>query len=153
MLHHVVERLRDCGSIRRVVLLSPSPVGSYDWVPDEGRGLNEELARVRLAAGAGPLLVIHADLPLLAVHDIEILPQAATRHDQALAPDRHLTGTNAVAIADGALIDWCFGADSLNRHRDALRPGHAVVQRLGLLVDCDTTSDLMIDPSGIGLTL
>ncbi len=148
MLDHVVGRLRDCAPVGQVLLLSPAPVGSYDRIRDEGRGLNEELACAQCATGTGKLLVIHADLPLLAAGDLDALLEAATRAGQALSPDRHLTGTNAVAIADGATLRWCFGADSFRRHRDVLRPGHAVVRRPGLLLDCDTGSDLTIAEDG-----
>lgn len=148
MLGRVLSRLHDCASIGRVLLLSPSPIGSHDWVRDRGRGLNEELVQARSVSGTGPTLVVHPDLPLLATEDVDVLLAAATRHGQAIAPDRHRTGTNAVALADGAPIVWRFGAGSLARHRDVLRKSHVVVERPGLMLDCDRPEDLTMAERG-----
>ncbi len=148
MLEHVVDRLHACKSIGQVLLLSPSPIGSHQWTQDWGQGLNRELARAQFATGSDPLLVIHADLPLLTADDVSALLEAALREGQAIAPDRHLVGTNAMAIADGAIVNWSFGASSFTQHRAVLRTGHAVVERPGLLLDCDTRADLLIAETG-----
>ena len=92
--------------------------------------------------------MIHADLPLLTVADLDVLLSAAAARGQAIAPDRHRTGTNAVAIADGAPIAWQFGVDSFARHRAILAPQHAVAERPGLLADCDTFADLLHAEAG-----
>ena len=148
MLAHVVGRLNEFRSIGRVVVVSPVPVDAADWLRDEGRGLNEELVHARFAAGPGPILVIHADLPLLTDADLGVLLTAAAACGHAIAPDRHRTGTNAIAVADGAPVAWQFGADSFARHRAILAPDHAVVERPGLLVDCDTHADLLHAEAG-----
>ncbi len=147
MLAQVVGRLHDCPEVGRVIVLSPLPVGD-DWVRDGGRGLNEELAQACSARVSGPLMVIHADLPLLTVADVDTLLTAAVASGRAIAPDRHLAGTNAVAVADGSALAWCFGAASFARHRRALASGHAVVERTGLMLDCDTYDDLLLAEAG-----
>ncbi len=143
MLDHVLDRLSACAQIARVLILSPAPVGSTPRVQDLGRGLNEELTHARYALGAGPLLVIHADLPLLQTDEIDGLLDAARICGRAIAPDRHRRGSNAVALADAAPVSWHFGPGSFARHRAAFPPGHAVIERRGLLLDCDTQADLM----------
>ena len=126
------------------MILSPSPVGTGHWVPDHGRGLNEELSEARSGPATGPLVVLLADLPLLTIDDVDALLASADRCGRSIAPDRHLTGTNAIALADGDPIAWHFGAASFARHRVVLGPGHGVVERPGLLLDCDTPADLIL---------
>lgn len=142
MLDHVVKCLRESDFIDRVLLLSPHRVGAISVVHDEGRGLNEELCHARNRIGLGPLLVLPADLPLLQTEDINALLQAAVLHGQAIAPDRDVTGTNAIAIADGTPMQWRFGANSFAEHRTTLPANHAVVERPGLQLDCDTPDGL-----------
>ena len=111
---------------------------SGGWIADTGRGLNAEL---QAAAVARPLLVIHADLPLLSVADVEALLAAAEGSGCAIAPDRHGSGTNALALADARGFAFGFGAGSFARHR-AQAADAAVVERLGLGLDLDTPDDL-----------
>lgn len=143
MLAHVLDRLHVCPRIDLIRVLSPDvSLPGLVTVHDEGRGLNVEIEHARAAIGPVPVVVIHADLPLLSTGDIEALLSAAEANGQAIAPDRHLLGTNAVALADDAAVAWRFGPGSLHRHRAGLRAGHAVVHRQGLAADCDTPGDL-----------
>jgi len=142
MLDHVLGRLRACLRINVVRVLSPDALPGVLTVRDEGRGLNNEIACARFAIGPVPFVVIHADLPFLETGDVEALLTAAEASGQAIAPDRHFRGTNAVALADGVLIEWRFGPASFDLHRARLRPGHAVVHRRGLAADCDTPDDV-----------
>lgn len=142
MLDHVLGRLRACSRIGEIRVLSPDVLLGITTIHDEGRGLNVEIEHAQFAVGPVPLVVVHADLPLLETSDIETLLSVAEASGQAIAPDRHLLGTNAVALADGTPIAWQFGADSFNRHRGRLLAGHAVVHRRGLAADCDTPDDL-----------
>lgn len=142
MLDHVLGRLRGCARIGEIVLLSPDPPPGVPAIRDGGRGLNAEIGRARTAIGGVPLLVIHADLPLLRTDEADAMLSAAEAGGAAIAPDRHLTGTNAVAIVDGAPFAWRFGPGSFDLHRAGLPAGHAVVRRPGLAADCDTPNDL-----------
>lgn len=144
MLERVVAALADVARIRRVELLcGERPTGwSGAWRRDEGRGLNAEL-NARLAADrSGPVLILHADLPLVAAADIEALLDAAERHGLAIAPDRRDSGTNALALADARSFTCCFGADSFRLHEAGAGPRRAIVRRPGLSLDCDTPDDL-----------
>lgn len=134
---HVLDTLAHVPAISHVVVLAPRPFGDAEWRKDEGRGLNAELSAAR-AAIAGPLLVIHGDLPLLAVQDVDALLAAAPATGIAIAPDRHGGGTNAVALVDARPFEFAFGPSS----RDLHAPGAAEMVRPGLSHDLDTPDDL-----------
>ena len=127
-----------CPSIGRISVLSEAHLGraNLDWLPDRGLGLNAELQALQIA---GPRLIIHADLPLVAPDDVEAL-LAAAGGGGAIAPDRHGTGVNALALAAGVSIDFQFGPGSFSRHRE--QAALTVVARPGLALDIDTLDDL-----------
>jgi len=143
MAHHVIDVLARCPSIDRIVVLSNRPMDhpANVWAKDEGRGLNPEIAAFRAAFGTAPLLVIHADLPLLEGADVESLIHAASGHGIALATDRAGEGTNALAIDDGRPFDFRFGVGSRALHC-AADPEMPVLERTGLSADLDTPRDL-----------
>ena len=90
-------------------------------------------------------LVLLADLPLLAVDDIEAMLDMAGPERLVLAPDRHGQGTNALItdLADG--FEPAFGEGSLADHRQqALRRGWSVGEynSPGTALDLDTPDDL-----------
>ena len=141
MARQVVATLKETEEVGRVLLLSPGPLEALDaeWMPDEGRGLNAELTRVRAGLG-GAMLVVHADLPLLARDDVEALLAAAAAAGVAVAPDRHGEGTNAIALADARPFRFAFGPGSFRGH--SAEAGAAVVRRPGLALDIDSPDDL-----------
>lgn len=145
--HHLFERtvatLAAVPAIGPIHLLSADrPDGwAAGWFRDAGRGLNPELEAARAALGAEPLVVIHADLPLVAPADIAALLARAEVQGMAIAPDRHGEGTNAVALARAPGFRFAFGPGSYARHRAQAGAG-ARVDRAGLALDCDTPDDL-----------
>jgi len=143
MARHVVDCLRASPAVGTIRLLSPEqpPMKGVLWARDDGRGLNEELAALRVQTGASPFLVIHADLPLLSPDDIDALI-TATGSGCALAPDRHGGGTNAIALADGLPFSFAFGPGSATLHQAAAPGVVNIVQRAGLMLDIDTPDDL-----------
>ena len=140
MAAHVLATLATAGPVPR--LLSPVAWPGTAWLADRGAGLNAELDRI-LATLEKPLLVIHADLPLLAAADVRALIAAAEAHGAAIAPDRASVGTNAIALfaRTPASFGFAFGDASFARHRLIL-PGAAIVRRRGLALDVDTLDDL-----------
>jgi 2-phospho-L-lactate/phosphoenolpyruvate guanylyltransferase len=143
LFYHVVRMLQQCVSVVRIIVLSDGPLlmSGPDWIADKGAGLNAELERARFAAGRVPLLILHADLPLLTVADVDAMIAAAT-DGLAIAPDNHGTGTNALAIGDSRSFELCFGLDSFRLHQ-AQAPDAAIVSgRPGLSLDIDTVDDL-----------
>ena len=144
LFDHLVDVLRSVPSIGPILpLAGQAPEGwSGAWIQDEGRGLNAELEAARATLGAGPLLVIHADLPLIEPADVAALLASAGASGCAIAPDRHGEGTNAVALRDGRAFAFAFGPGSLVRHCAPLNDPSALVERTGLALDCDTPEDL-----------
>ncbi|MET0179293.1 MAG: 2-phospho-L-lactate guanylyltransferase [Novosphingobium sp.] len=140
MARHVIERLAAASAVDEIAVLSPRPppFPRVEWLADRGGGLNAELAR---ALGGGRVIVIHADLPLLAVHDIAALAASAENAGAALAPDRAGRGTNALALTSAGGFRPRFGRGSFALHREAL-PAAAIVARPGLAGDVDTVEDL-----------
>ncbi len=144
MLWHVLGVLQQTPDIAEILVVSATrPAGwQGSWVQDAGRGLNTEL---QTAAGSlhRNVLVIHADLPALAVDDVAALIAAAEK-GVAIAPDRHQSGTNALAVQD--VTDFCFhfGAQSFALHREAAGARGTVVCRDGLALDIDLPEDLSI---------
>lgn len=144
LFDHVAAILAADPRIATVAVLSETrPEGWQDaWIADEGRGLNPELEAARATRRDRPLLVIHADLPLLAAEDIAALLTAAEQGGHAIAPDRHRTGTNALAHHHGPPVSFRFGAGSFLRHRAGIAGGGVIVERPGLSLDLDTPDDL-----------
>jgi 2-phospho-L-lactate guanylyltransferase len=109
-----------------------------DWRDDDAQALNPAIGEARNAVFPAPFAIVHADLPLLTIADVTALLAAAERTGLSIAPDRHGTGTNAVAIADDRPFRFAFGAASFARHR---AQGGAVVEQEGLALDIDTLDD------------
>lgn len=141
---HVVGVLKQSPHVATTVILSRErPTGwQGDWIEDHGRGLNPELEAARATLGAAPLLILHTDLPLLAKGDVAALITAAQETGCAIAPDRHGTGTNALALADGRAFSFRFGAGSFRLHRTQGGNSVAVVTRPSLGLDVDMPVDL-----------
>ncbi|TZG24154.1 2-phospho-L-lactate guanylyltransferase [Sphingomonas montanisoli] len=141
MLAHVAEVLKASPSVARAILLSPEPPedGFDGWIADEGRGLNAELEGARAHLDCD-LLVLHADLPRLTVHDVETLLADAV-DVAAIVPDRHHVGTNAIALPAGAAFTFAFGENSFAAHR--AKPGTLIVESPGLMHDVDRIEDLI----------
>jgi 2-phospho-L-lactate guanylyltransferase len=113
------------------------------WRADSGQGLNAELQAAR-AEIAGPMLVLHSDLPLLIAADVGRLIEGAEATGFAIAADRHGTGTNAIAIADQRPFAFAFGADSYRLHRRQITGHWRLVPTPGLSIDIDTPADLAL---------
>lgn len=145
MAAHVLACLKDSPAIARIILLSPvRPLDpALDWRLDAGRGLNAELTALRAELSDGGMLIIHGDLPLLTVADVEALIKAAEAGRLAIAPDAHGTGTNALAIPQPLVRDFAFafGLNSCALH--IAGTDMAVrIERQGLAIDVDTPDDL-----------
>ena len=143
MARHVLAELEKCSSVAEIAILSErSPEWwSGVWIEDRGQGLNAELAAWRRSVGEVPVLIVHADLPLLRATEVDELLAVAATHGVALATDRAGEGTNALAICDGRPFEFRFGPASRNLHA-AQAPGLGVLAPLGLASDIDTPEDL-----------
>lgn len=128
-------------------------------IRQRSRGLNSGLREARdeaIAAGAEAILVLPVDVPLVSPEAIEavlapLVPTASDdgRHPGAivvLVPDRHGRGTNALALTPPDAIDFGFGGNSREAHRDRARAAGARYVELGgpLSLDLDTPDDLLL---------
>ena len=143
MARHVLAELEKCSSVGEIAILSersPEWWGGV-WIEDRGQGLNAELADWRRSVGEVPVLIVHADLPLLRADELDELLAVAATQGIALATDRAGQGSNALAIADGRAFDFRFGPGSRNLHAEQA-PGLEVLDLHGLSADIDTPADL-----------
>lgn len=143
MARHVLSVLQGNARFQRVVVLAKARPKWWSgaWSPDTGKGLNTEIAVWHKEHAVGPLLIIHGDLPLLSAADVDHLLSQGEEFGAALATDRAGQGTNALALADGRDMIFRFGIGSRKAHSDQ----HAdmpVIERTGLMADCDTPDDL-----------
>lgn len=162
MLEHVVAAVRGADHVDKVCLLGPSRMGlgeELSLLADPGTGLNPAL-QAALAGIAGQdvsrLIIIHADLPRLTTHEVQLLA-AAPPGEVAIAPDRHGTGTNALSLPlpEAQGFTFAFGPDSFALHnQEAGRLGIAVetIHSQGLARDVDEPSDLADAVGLIGAT-
>jgi len=162
MLEDVLQVLVGHPRIQRVTLLSDDPAapllarqwGLDHWPQSEqgGSGLNEELSRAseRLLpapdGGSEPLLVLHADLPLLSAADITaVLDNQGEGGGLVIGCDHRGTGTNLLAFGRPAMPRFCFGPDSCAQHLAAAAEAGTparVVHRTGIALDVDEARDL-----------
>ncbi len=154
MLLHVVQTLATSGSIDRIAVISQEPTevhlpSTVTVLPQSRPGLNNLLEEGRewaISQGAEALLVIFADLPLLAPGDISLMVELGEQPDTVvLAPDRHSAGTNALLSHPPALAHFAFGPSSLDAHIDLARASGAAIRLFnahGLALDIDTLDDL-----------
>lgn len=113
--------------------------------------LNASLTRATQVVGgwgAGGVLVLASDIPLMRTSDIEGMLKLGTNGPAVvIAADRHGTGTNALLIRPPGLIPYRFGEDSLEKHLAEARAtgveAHVYEsQTLGLDVDIPADLDL-----------
>ncbi|MEM9256809.1 MAG: 2-phospho-L-lactate guanylyltransferase [Pseudomonadota bacterium] len=99
-----------------------------------------------LTQGQGPLLILHADLPLLSVADIDaVLAHLPAEDGLLIGPDLAGTGTNLLAFHGPNLPVFRFGSDSYQAHIAAGgEHGFRVetLKRQGLGLDVDSVTDL-----------
>lgn len=118
-------------------------------------GLNRALDEARrhlTANGAGAMLVVLGDLPLLSPADVRAMLALADEDGDegtassatvVLAPDRREAGTNALLLRPLTGLPFAFGAGSLARHRAAARGLRLRLYRApGTALDLDTPDDL-----------
>jgi 2-phospho-L-lactate guanylyltransferase len=133
--------------------LLASQYGVRHWAESElgCRGLNEVIDSAcgrLLGRGEAPLLVLHADLPVLSPADITTVLAARRQIDGlVVGSDRHGSGTNVLCFDSAAVPAFCFGLDSCNRHLAAARSGGfpaIVVSSPGIGLDVDEPPDLVV---------
>lgn len=162
MVEDVMAVLSTLPENRRLILVSDDPAAhllaehfAADCWPESelGSGLNAvlEAALTRIASRADApsrVMIVHGDLPLLNISELQQLCALQGYADDAvaIATDRHGSGSNAVLMPLQRRIPLRYGENSLDAHRqEAEYAGlHFFVQQSSCLAqDIDTRDDLL----------
>ena len=156
MLRDVLASSSEVAFARHVVATESDTVraiaaeAGFDALAVPPDGMNDAAdAALRAAdrAGAPAVLLLAADLPLIAGSDLERMVEASESAAVVIAPDRHGRGTNALLLAPPLVIAPAFGAKSFSAHRArATEAGarFALVNTPGLATDVDDADDLRV---------
>jgi 2-phospho-L-lactate/phosphoenolpyruvate guanylyltransferase len=117
-------------------------------VPDEREQGQSAAALLGLARarelGCGRALLVPGDCPLIDGAELRDLAARSESLDVAIVPDRHGTGTNALALVPGGAFEPQFGPGSCARHVDQAEHkglSHEVIRVPSLELDVDTRDD------------
>ena len=112
----------------------------FPSLPDPGEGLDAAaLAGTNWATeAASEWIVVHTDLPLLTVVELEYLNKALSAAGSVIAPSAD-GGTSALGASGPA--DFAYGPGSFHRHLGRF-PAASIIAKPGLLHDIDTFADL-----------
>jgi 2-phospho-L-lactate guanylyltransferase len=157
MLEDVLEAIGAARSVERTVVVTSEPraielakAAGAELVADPDEGGHPGAARAGIARarelGAGRVVLLPIDCPLLAPRELERLLTGMPDRYVAVVPDRHGTGTNALALAPPNAIEPSFGEGSCARHvalaREAGIP-YGVEELPSLALDLDTPADVV----------
>jgi 2-phospho-L-lactate guanylyltransferase len=157
MLEDALEAIGAARSIERTIVVSsepraiePATASGAELLPDpeEGGHSGAALAGISRARelGAGCVVLLPIDCPLLATRELERLLTGMPERYVAVVPDRHGTGTNALALAPPDAIEPSFGEGSCARHVAAAREAgvpFGVEELPSLALDLDTPADVV----------
>jgi 2-phospho-L-lactate guanylyltransferase len=157
MLEDVLDAIAAARSIERTVVVTSEPravelatAAGAELVadPDEGGHSGAALAGITRARelGAGRVVLLPIDCPLLAPRELERLLTGMPERYVGVVPDRHGTGTNALALAPPDAIEPSFGEGSCARHVAAAREAdipYGVEELPSLALDLDTPADVV----------
>ena len=157
MLEDVLEAIGAARSIERTIVVTSEPraielaraSGAEPIAdPDQGGHSGAALAGIAHAQqlGAECVVLLPIDCPLLAPRELERLLTGMPERYVAIVPDRHGTGTNALALAPPDAIEPSFGEGSCARHVAAAREAgipFGVEELPSLALDLDTPADVV----------
>lgn len=157
MLGDVLEAIGAARPIERTIVVSSEPravklatAAGADVIADSTGGGHSEAALAGIARagelGADCVVLLPGDCPLLDPRELDRLLTGLPERYVAIVPDRHGTGTNALALAPPEAIRPAFGEGSCARHVAAAREADipfAVEELSSLALDLDTPADLV----------
>jgi 2-phospho-L-lactate guanylyltransferase len=126
-------------------VVSPEPVEGAEWIRDPGGGQGAAVEAALEKLGAGPVVVVNADLPSITADDLHALEASIPVAGISIAAATDGT-TNALGLSDAGLFAPLYGADSAARFRAHAESSGLVavdVDRPGLRDDVDTVADLV----------
>src|SRR5215510_14441593 len=156
LLQHTLETLSELKEVDGVLVVSRDPSaltiarnhGARTVQEDGQPHLNTALKRATVVAqvyATRGVLVLPADLPLVTREDVQVLLDRAVKPPAVvIAPDRHERGTNALLISPAGLIEYDFGENSFQRHRERAKRAGArleIVDLPSLGLDLDNPED------------
>jgi len=157
MLEDALDSIGATRSIERTIVVTGEPlaIGPAEAVgavvvadPDEGGHSGAALAGIAraLELGAERAVLLPIDCPLLEPRELERLLTGLPERYVAIVPDRHGTGTNALALAPPGAIRPAFGEGSCARHIAAAREAgvpYGVEELPSLSLELDTPADIV----------
>jgi 2-phospho-L-lactate guanylyltransferase len=162
MVKDVLMVLSNHPQLSRVWIVSDDPDArqlcqqfGIDFIPESSLGVSGLNPVVIAAAafleakGAGELLIIHGDLPLVDADAISAILDTARSLASAgvvVAPDIHGTGTNCLWVSPATAIGFAYGENSCQHHKLlAAKAGlpFAELNATGLSRDIDTPEDFL----------
>jgi 2-phospho-L-lactate guanylyltransferase len=156
MLIDTIDSMISSRVFEGIAVLTPEPENWKEEVQSvvqvvgtEISGLNEsiwEYMQSQTLAEGDSLSVVLPDLPASQKEDfLELEKALGAKGSAAIAPDRHLTGTNVLAGTHPLTWRPMFGADSFRRHLASLLDKGIqprILYRDGLMYDVDNSDDL-----------
>lgn len=157
LLADALETIGETRSIERTIVVSSEPravepagAAGAELVadPNEGGHSGAALAGIGRARelGAGAVVLLPIDCPLMAPRELERLLTGMPEPYVGVVPDRHGSGTNALALAPPDAIEPSFGEGSCARHVAAAREAgvpYGVEELPSLALDLDTPADVV----------
>lgn len=155
MFEEVLEKLTAARGIDRVVVATSDEsaaaqarrAGVTVFEEQDQRGHSHSADRAALRAmelGAGTVLLLPIDVPLVTIAEIESLA-AAARPGVIIVPSADGTGTNALVRTPPDAIESRFGKDSFRAHLEQARTrgiAAEVMRPPGIVFDIDTPEDV-----------
>jgi len=156
MLLDTVDSMISSRVFEGIAVLTPEPENWKEEVQSVVRvvgteipGLNESVwgyMQSQTLAEGDSLSVVLPDLPASQKEDfLELEKALGAKGSAAIAPDRHLTGTNVLAGTHPLTWRPMFGVDSFRRHLTSLLEKGVqprILYREGLMCDIDDSDDL-----------
>jgi 2-phospho-L-lactate guanylyltransferase len=157
MVADVLEAIGEARTVERTIVVSGDPraqelaaEAGAEVVPDPGDAGHVEAALAGIARaeaeGAGCVVLVAGDCPLLDPRELDRLLTGVPERYVGIVPDRHGTGTNALALSPPNAIVPAFGEGSCARHVAAAREAgvaFGVEELASLGLDLDTPADIV----------
>jgi 2-phospho-L-lactate guanylyltransferase len=157
MVADVLEAIGEARTIERTIVVTGDPVAQElaasagaEVVPDPEDAGHIEAALAGIARaeaeGASCVVLLPGDCPLLEPRELDRLLTAVPERYVGIVPDRHGTGTNALALSPPSAIVPAFGEGSCARHVALAREAgvaFGVEELASLGLDLDTPADVI----------
>jgi len=156
---HTLKVLKQVPELERILVVSRDTAalalarehGAHTLQEPSDSQLNLALKRTTVllrSTAVSTVVILPADLPLLAVEDVQALLAALPEPEGlVLAPNAQETGTNGLAVRPPDRVEYRYGPNSFAQHlayaREVGLPV-AIVRRPGLQYDVDWPEDLRL---------